>query len=397
MSTGKGKWQRAGWYHEPLACLYFPEFRVQQDPMAAPAAQSLNPPQSDLSQWQLDALLRGVSRSFYLTLRVLPAAIRDQIGLAYLLARAADTLADTTVLPPQRRLAVLRLFQQQCEGSVSGAVLAQIQSQLAGHLQNSDEELLLQQLPQLFALLEQQGAADRARIEKVVTTLTGGMIFDLSTFPMEESGEIRALQSRDEMNHYTYMVAGCVGEFWTEMSMAHLPPLRHWEREHHAQLGIRFGKGLQLVNILRDLPRDLRLGRCYLPQSMLQPCGMTPVMLLDRDNSRAAQPLLREGIAAALTHFEAAGEYVTAIPRRSLRLRLAALWPLLIGFGTLERLAASRDWLDVNRVIKVERRWVYKMMLLSLLCVGSNWLIRRWLKSFSGKIAVWCETDSSRS
>ena len=43
----------------------------------------------------LNGLLQGVSRSFYLTLRVLPGSIRPQIGLAYLLARTTDTIADT--------------------------------------------------------------------------------------------------------------------------------------------------------------------------------------------------------------------------------------------------------------------------------------------------------------
>ena len=43
----------------------------------------------------LTATLKDVSRSFYLTLRVLPARIRTPIGLAYLLARTSDTVADT--------------------------------------------------------------------------------------------------------------------------------------------------------------------------------------------------------------------------------------------------------------------------------------------------------------
>ncbi|MCI0869448.1 MAG: squalene/phytoene synthase family protein, partial [Chloroflexi bacterium] len=46
----------------------------------------------------LTDLLKGVSRSFYLTLRVLPGGIREPVGLAYLLARAADTIADTTLI-----------------------------------------------------------------------------------------------------------------------------------------------------------------------------------------------------------------------------------------------------------------------------------------------------------
>ena len=46
----------------------------------------------------LTSLLKEVSRSFYLTMRVLPSAIRPQIGLAYLLARTTDTIADTEIV-----------------------------------------------------------------------------------------------------------------------------------------------------------------------------------------------------------------------------------------------------------------------------------------------------------
>ena len=48
-------------------------------------------------------LLKQVSRSFYLTLRVLPHSINEQLRLAYLLARAADTVADTQLVEVGRR------------------------------------------------------------------------------------------------------------------------------------------------------------------------------------------------------------------------------------------------------------------------------------------------------
>src|SRR6266852_3564924 len=52
-------------------------------------------------------LLRDVSRSFYLTLRVLPKEIRPQVSLAYLLARATDTITDTKAVPREKRVALL--------------------------------------------------------------------------------------------------------------------------------------------------------------------------------------------------------------------------------------------------------------------------------------------------
>src|SRR5712692_5304900 len=59
----------------------------------------------------LTLLLKEVSRSFYLTLRVLPGAIRPQISLAYLLARATDTIADTEIVPIAQRLAALQFLR----------------------------------------------------------------------------------------------------------------------------------------------------------------------------------------------------------------------------------------------------------------------------------------------
>src|SRR5215475_2754774 len=56
----------------------------------------------------LNDLLKETSRSFYLTLRVLPGTLRPQIGLAYLLARTTDTIADTELVPLEQRLAALQ-------------------------------------------------------------------------------------------------------------------------------------------------------------------------------------------------------------------------------------------------------------------------------------------------
>ena len=55
----------------------------------------------------LRSLLKSVSRSFYLTLSILPAGMRDPVGLAYLLARAADTIADTSLIAQEKRLELL--------------------------------------------------------------------------------------------------------------------------------------------------------------------------------------------------------------------------------------------------------------------------------------------------
>ena len=52
------------------------------------------------------------------------------------------------------------------------------------------------------------------------------------------------------------------------------------------QRGINLGKGLQLTNILRDLPEDIGLGRLYLPMEKLAKdnIGQTEILTyLNRD------------------------------------------------------------------------------------------------------------------
>ncbi len=336
-------------------------------------------------QLLLQDVLKGVSRSFYLTLRVLPKAVREPIGLAYLLARAADTLADTTVLPGEQRLAQLHKFKAFVAQPDPTADCVEIQFVLQGRLQNQDEQRLLALLPQLLALLARQSEQDQTLIRQVIATLTDGMVFDLNTFPAEGRGEIKALQVQDELDRYTYRVAGCVGEFWTQISMAHVTALSHWDNHRLTEWGVCFGQGLQMTNILRDLPCDLRLGRCYLPHAWLDQQQLSVEQLLDKSNSELARPLLQQGIGLALQKFEAAQDYLLAIPRHCIRLRLAALWPLMIGLGTLAKLATSHHWLDVDARIKVDRHWVYKMILKSLLMVTSNTLLRGWIKTEASK------------
>ena len=327
----------------------------------------------------LTDLLRGVSRAFYLTLRVLPRDLREPVGLAYLIARAADTIADTRLLAPSERLRCLLEFRAQVEGPATARVLQEIGLSLRDKQSTVDERQLLTSLPEAFALLEALPEADRSRVRSVVVTLTRGMEFDLTRFPPEDSGRITALKTDAELDQYTYYVAGCVGEFWTAISVAHETPLQRWDAERMSCIGVRFGKALQLTNVLRDIPRDLRIGRCYLPEATLAQVGVTPNELLDASTGHRARPVLVKGIETALDHYQAAEAYLVAIPQRCLRLRLAVLWPILIGLATLARLARNEAWLDPACQSKVSRRWVYGMLVFSLPSSFSNTLLRGWI------------------
>jgi farnesyl-diphosphate farnesyltransferase len=281
----------------------------------------LNPTRTYL----LGPLLKGVSRSFYLTLRILPAGMRDPIGLAYLLARAADTIADTSLIPPAQRLELLLSLRAQANGGGDqGAFLQRMSVEVAGQQTQSDEKVLLESLGPALAILLQLSESDRKAVREIVSTLTEGMEFDLRTFPDERSGQIVALHELPELDRYTYLVAGCVGEFWTRMTYAHMPGTLKSSPDTMSVMlrrGVRFGKALQMTNVLRDCGKDLRIGRCYLPVEMLDRFGLTPQDLLDPANSSRAQPLLFELVRLTLDHFREAVEYTLAIPAFSVRLR----------------------------------------------------------------------------
>ena len=323
--------------------------------------------------------MRGVSRSFYLTLRVLPRGLRQPMGLAYLLARVADTIADTRLLAPERRLEYLLLLRRQVQGVVNGPELQGMDAALTDRQPTPQERELLSSLPQALAMLQDCREVDRDLIRRVVVTLTQGMEMDLTTFPAEGSGRIGALETRADLDSHLYYAAGCVGEFWTAITMAHARALRRWEPQVMSEVGVRFGKALQLTNVLRDVPKDLRMGRCYLPKADLDQIGVGPEELLDPAAGPRARPVLVEGIELALGHYAAAEDYLVAIPRRCLRLRLAALWPVIIGLATLAELASNQRWLDPAHPSRVSRGWVYRMMAFSLPAAASNGVLGAWI------------------
>ena len=196
---------------------------------------------------------------------------------------------------------------------------------------------------------------------------------DLDCFRGESEAQIAALGTMADLDAYTYRVAGCVGEFWTNLACAHLPEVRrHWDREQKILIGIRFGKGLQLTNILKDLPKDLRRGRCYIPVEMLESVGLEPKDLLDKTNMSKFSPILQKLVGITLTHLDQGWLYTLSIPRWEIRLRLACMWPILIALRTLHLLITCDNMLDPVQSPKISRFEVYRIVLATTLTGAGN-------------------------
>ena len=93
-------------------------------------------------------ILRSVSRSFYLSIRFLPALLREPIALAYLLARTSDTVADTSQIPLTVRIETLKLLSDAIQGTTSRDVVANLTASFVSLQENRSERQLLEASPE---------------------------------------------------------------------------------------------------------------------------------------------------------------------------------------------------------------------------------------------------------
>lgn len=306
----------------------------------------------------LGRLLRATSRSFALSLAIVPSPCRAAVALAYLLARAADTIADAPGIDAREPL--LAAFPAACRGQGRAALIAAAAAASPGVAGAEGE--LLRELPAALALLDGLPADDRQRIVALLEVIAAGMGDDLRRFPA--GAPLRALPDRAALDDYTYAVAGVVGRFWSETLAGHVRRLRHLARAPWVEDGVAFGRALQRVNIVRDLPADLAAGRCYLPATELAAAGLEPAALADPASWPALAPVVAAQIRQARAELRRGARYLRAVPACQLGAQLAARWPLELAHATLDRL--ERADLLAGPCVKVPRRQLYWLLAGSL-------------------------------
>jgi farnesyl-diphosphate farnesyltransferase len=261
----------------------------------------------------MDHLLERSSRTFALTIPVLPEPTRCEVTVAYLLFRVADTLEDASLWSREKKLAELerlahfleRPSEQQAAG-LSAAWLRDPPCSQPGYLE------LLGELPAVIrtavSLSEHAMGAIRAHTFR---TIQG-----MSSFVAREREGVLQLESLEDLRAYCYAVAGIVGEMLTELFLLDRPAL------HPLAPALRrdaptFGEALQLVNILKDSASDTSEGRRYLP----------------RDVDRA------EVFALARSDLETAGRYTEHLERASAPRGVVGFnaLPMMLAWATLDR------------------------------------------------------------
>ncbi len=291
-------------------------------------------------------LLSKVSRSFYLSLSVLPRPLRLPIGLAYLLARASDTIADAAHISAEQRLEHLDNLRTMLNDGPDADHCRKIDGEIGRNLPEGPERLLLNRLHEALACLQHCTDWDRDEIVHVLRTIITGQSLDVSRFGIATPDEVIALQSDEALIEYTNLVAGCVGVFWTNTCQHHWRGYSRLSRDELLEWGASFGRGLQLVNILRDLPADLENGRCYLPVDAVAFAACPEEELM-----KTRVPWIDRAYAGLADGWR----YARSL--RSVRLRYATWLPALLGLHTMN-LVSRASWATLCQGVKLDRRAV---------------------------------------
>jgi farnesyl-diphosphate farnesyltransferase len=299
-------------------------------------------------------VLRYTARTFAISIRLLPAGMREPVRVAYLLARIADTVADRAPIAPARRDALLDLLIGAVRTGTPPPDLSEAAPRERSRIARAETSLLLS-APEQIAALGLLPADDRQDVVRTVQRLATTMRTELELFAGASRDRVVALEDAATLLSYTEGIAGCVGEFWTGLVARHACALGEAERKMLAIEGRRYGRGLQLVNVLRDIGVDVERGRCFLPARELAGAGIDPRRLLDPSERSVVVRVIAPWAERARSCLLAGLEYASRMPTAPRRVRLATSLPAALGLETLARLENDECWLTPGRKVSISK------------------------------------------
>jgi len=265
----------------------------------------------------LQGLLQKTSRTFALTIPMLPLPLRTEIGVAYLLFRIIDTFEDATAWSPAERRKALTDFggllgDEMTDGAARAAAEAWLRRPPVEH---DGYRELLAETPRVLGWYRRLSAPARAQMRTHVERSAQGMGRFVER--TDATGALR-LDTMADLHDYCYVVAGIVGEMLTELFVLSDARLDGIAKELRAR-AVAFGEGLQLVNILKDAGSDAVEGRTYLPRQV----QLAEVFTLARADLRQAteyiETLRAAGADRGLVAFNALNASLAIATLRLLR------------------------------------------------------------------------------
>lgn len=314
-------------------------------------------------------MLEMVSRTFALSIRSLPKVLREPVSLSYLLFRVSDCLEDHDEMLADRKISLLEEWSCVLQGNSPALEFVRNIADLDHH---NPEIYVAQHAPELIAALDDVPVDLRNPIISRVSESTLGMA------QWQEQGPF--VDTLKEMDDYMYYVAGLVGYLMTDLFSWYSSQFQARKAEL-LPMAREIGLGLQTVNIIRGLRKDYVRGWVFVPQEMLNAAG------IDRDQfflpafEDRALDIVNQLIDKAEGHLQYSLNYISALPWRDHRVRLACIWPLCFALKTL---AVSRDNVEVLRSeVKITRQDVKSIMQQTMLLGWSD----RWLAGYVNRIS----------
>jgi farnesyl-diphosphate farnesyltransferase len=312
------------------------------------------PVDRDVERWCRELLPR-VSRTFALSVRVLPGELGRAVLAAYLLCRIADTIEDAPQLDAEVKAATLDRFLHCFDDPATAAALA---ADLATWPGDQAHVELSGGTDRVFALFGSLPVPTQRHVHHWVAEMGRGMRKFVLLYP--DGIRIQTL------------------DLWHEHSHAVSESVYRRLREKSRQ----FGEALQTVNILKDVATDAEHeNSIYIPEHALRAHGSGHATILSPAHSLANHAALTDLVKLAWSDLEDAVRYLLMVPRRAWSIRTFCVWPLLFAFATLRDLTQTRAMLQHGGVVKITRAEVKSLLFLAPLLVGSNaavrWLVER--------------------
>ena len=310
-----------------------------------PVKRETNP---DLA-YQTEAL-RGVSRTFALTIPQLPGPLRDVVGNAYLLCRITDSIEDEPRLTPSQKRRFASRFVDVVEGRGDAEDFGRELGALLSPSTTAGERDLVANTPTVVRITRGFGDGQRRALARCVRIMAAGM----SEFQqLDTAGGLRDLR---ELDRYCYVVAGVVGEMLTELFCDYSEEIGE-RRDELMALAVSFGQGLQMTNILKDVWEDLRRGACWLPRDVFLREGFDLRGLPAGREDPAFGRGLVELVGIARGHLLNALRFIELIPARETDIRRHCVSALGMALLTLRRIHATPGFRS-GREVKISRRSV---------------------------------------
>lgn len=315
-----------------------------------------------------ERLLPSVSRTFALTIPVLPERLAQVVANAYLVCRLADTIEDDVELDQGRKSEFHRRLVDIVRGKESAEVFTAELLPLLSSRTSADERELVAGTAAVIRIMAAFSAAERLALTRCVSAMCAGM----PKFQRRKS--LRGFKNLEEMDDYCYVVAGVVGEMLTELFCVHCSKLRP-RRDEMMHLAVSFGQGLQMTNILKDIWDDREANTCWLPRSVFRGNDFDIERLDESHDSDSFRDGLQELIGIAHRHLRGALEYTSFIPPKESGMRKFCLRAIGLAILTLQKIHSHPGFTSSQRV-KISRRSVRATILLTDLTLSSDRALR---------------------